>query len=75
MTVDETNALCELAKYKKDGVYSYKGNLYAVKGHKFIAFANYYGEIFQRCYGFNVQLGKVVNYDRKKELQKLIKIL
>ena len=68
MTIDETNLLHEKAKTRKNGVYSFRGNLYVVKDNKFIAFANYFGECYQRMGAFNVQIGKVERYDRKKKL-------
>lgn len=68
MTIDETNLLQEKAKTRKDGVYSFRGNLYVVKDSKFIAFANYFGECYQRMGAFNVQIGKVERYDRKQKL-------
>lgn len=68
MTTDEINILDEKARTRKDGVYSYKGNLFVVKNNNFIAFANYYGECFQRMGSFNCQIGKVDRYDAKKKL-------
>lgn len=40
MTIDETNLLHQKARSKKDGVYSFLGNLWAVKSNKFLAFCN-----------------------------------
>ena len=68
MTIDETNLLHEKAKTRKDGIYSFRGNLYVVKDKSFIAFANYCGECYQRMGAFNVQIGKVEPYDRKQKL-------
>lgn len=68
MTIDETNFLHEKAKTRKDGVYSYRGNLWVVKDNKFIAFANHFGECYQRYGAFNTQIGKVDRYDRKQKL-------
>ena len=36
MTIDETNLLVEKAKLRKDGIYSFRGNLWVVKDNKFI---------------------------------------
>jgi len=69
----EINILNQKAKTKKDGVYSYNGNLYAVKNAKFIAYFNSFGECYQRMGAFNVLLGNVEVYDRRKELNKIIK--
>jgi len=68
MTIDETNLLHEKAKTRKDGVYSFRGNLYVVKNKRFIAFADYFGRCYQRIGVFNVEIGKVESYDRRKKL-------
>lgn len=68
MTIEETNILHEKAKTRKDGVYSFRGNLWVVKDSKFIAFANPFGECYQRFGAFNMQIGKVERYDRKQKL-------
>jgi hypothetical protein len=73
MTVDETNLLHERAKTKNDGVYSYQGNLYVVKDNKFIAFSDYHGNCHQRMGTFNVSIGKVEGYDRKRKLLKWLR--
>ena len=36
MTVDEINLLHEKAKIRKNGVYSFRGNLYVIKDKMFI---------------------------------------
>lgn len=71
MTIDETNLLHEKAKSKKDGVYSFRGNLWAVKSNKFLAFCNNRGEVLQRFGSFNTQIGDFSGLylsDRKKKL-------
>jgi hypothetical protein len=69
MTIDETNLLHEKAKTKKDGVYQFRGNFYAVKDNKFIAFINPFGECLQRMGAFNISIGQIKEkYDRKKKL-------
>jgi len=73
MTTEETNILHEKAKTRKDGVYSFRGNLWVVKDNKFIAFSNYRGEFFLRYGSFNVGMGHVGDYDRKKELTEWLK--
>jgi len=47
MKIDEVNILKEKAKTRKNGVYSFRGNLWVVKDNKFIAFANPFGECYQ----------------------------
>jgi hypothetical protein len=71
MTIEELNLLHEKAKTRKNGIYSFRGNLYVVKNNNFIAFADYFGECYQRMGSFNVKIGKVEPYNRKKELMKL----
>lgn len=73
MTIDETNLLHEKAKIKKDGVYSFRGNLYVVKNNKFIAFSDYHGNCYQRFGSFNTSIGKVERYDRKQKLKEWLK--
>ena len=71
MTVYETNLLQEKAKSKKDGVYSFRGNLWAVNSNKFLAFCNNRGEVLQRFGSFNTPIGDFSNLylsDRKKKL-------
>lgn len=68
MTIDELNLLTEKAKTRKDGIYTYKSYYYAVKNNNFIAFADFSGNCYQRCGFFNVSIGKVESYDRKKKL-------
>jgi len=73
MTIEETNLIHEKAKTRKDGVYSFRGNLYAVKGGEFIAFANLFGVCYQRMGSFNIEIGRVERYERKEKLIKWIK--
>jgi hypothetical protein len=73
MTIDETNLLHEKAKTKKDGVYSFRGNLWAVKNGKFIAFIDNRGQFLQRFGAFNALLGdlsSVERWDWKKNFTK-----
>ena len=71
MTVDEINLLNKKAATKKDGVYSFRGNLWAVKSNKFLAYCKYNGEVLQRFGFFDTQIGNFSNLymsDRKKKL-------
>lgn len=68
MTIEETNLLHDKAIEKKDGVYSFKGNLWVVKNEKFVAFADYFGNCYQRFGSFNASIGKVEIYNRKQKL-------
>ena len=71
MTINEHNILINKAKDRKDGIYQYRGNYYVVKNNNFIAYANYFGEIFQIQCSFHVSLGKVDSYLRKEKLKEL----
>ena len=68
MTIDETNLLNKKAETRKDAVYSFKGNYWVVKDNKFVAFADYFGNCYQRFGSFNASIGKVESYDRKQKL-------
>jgi len=71
MTVDEINLLNKKAEAKKDGIYSFNGNLWAVKNNKFIAFLDNSGQVFQRFGAFNTKIGSlssIERYDWKKKL-------
>ena len=73
MTTDEQSVIIDRSKSKKDGVYSYRGIIYAVNDNHFIAFSDYYGCIYQ-CFGmFNVQTCTVKSYDRIKTLKNILK--
>ena len=73
MTIDEINILNNKAETRKDGVYSYKSNLWVVKDNKFVAFADYFGNCYQRFGSFNVSIGKVERYDRKQKLTECLR--
>ena len=73
MTIDDTNILIEKAKTRKDGVYSFKGYLWVVKNNKFVAFADNYGNCYQRFCAFNASIGKVDRYKRKQILSNWLK--
>lgn len=71
MTIYETNLLHKKAETKKDGVYSFRGNLWAVKNGKFVAFIDNRGQVLQRFGAFNTQIGDlstIERWDWKKEL-------
>ena len=69
MTIDEVNILNNKALKRKDGVYSFRGNVWAVKNNKFIAFANQFGEVYLNLGSFNTQIGKVDILYRKEKLK------
>ena len=71
MKVDEKKLLQEKKKKKKDGVYSFRGNLWVVKENKFLAYCKYNGEVLQRFGFFDTQIGDLKDLyisDRRKKL-------
>lgn len=71
MTIAEINLLNEKAKLKKDGVYSFRGNLWVVKSNKFLAYCKSNGEVLQRFGFFDTKIGNFSSLypsDRKKKL-------
>ena len=75
MTIAETNLLHKKAETKKDGVYSFRGNLWAVKGSKFVAFVNPRGQVLQRFGSFNNQIGDLSSIERYEWKNKLVEWL
>lgn len=73
MTIEETNILHKKAKDRKDGVYSFRGNLWVVKDGQFIGFANHLGECYRRMGAFNTQIGQVKSYERKQKLKEWLR--
>jgi len=73
MTIDETNLLQKKAETKKDGVYSFRGYLWVVKGKKFVAFADRSGNCYQRFGALNASVGKVESYNRKQKLSEWLR--
>jgi len=64
MTVDEINLLHKKAKNKKDGIYSFRGNLWIVKSNNFIAYLNNRGILLQRFGSFDVEMGDLSSLER-----------
>lgn len=75
MKTDEVIILNEKAKTRKNGVYSFRDNFYAVKDNKFIAFADPFGECFQVIGSFTVSIGKCSRQIRKDMLSSWLKNL
>lgn len=73
MTIKELNILHDKAKSRKDGIYSYKGNLWVVKNNRFIAYAKPNGECMQRMGAFDFKIGEVKFYERKEKLKEWLK--
>ncbi len=70
MTVEEVNLLHKKASTRKDGVYSFQGNLWAVKNNKFVAFVDPYGNCAQRYGSLCLSIGNLSNYDRWERKEK-----
>jgi hypothetical protein len=75
MTFDEIYLLNKKAETKKDGVYSFRGNLWAVKNNNFVAFIDNRGQVLQRFGAFNAQIGNVSSIERWHWKKKLIEWL
>lgn len=75
MTIDETNLLHKKAETKKDGVYSFRGNLWAVKNGEFVAFIDNKGQVLQRFGAFNTQIGDLSSIERWNWKKKLVEWL
>lgn len=73
MNIRLTKDLIEKAKTRKDGVYSFKGYLWVVKDGQFVAFADYYGNCFMRAGSFNISVGTVDYFERRKCLTEWLK--
>lgn len=74
MTIEFMNQLQEIAKTKKDGVYSKKGTKYAVKNGHVVLYAEY-NRIYHQVGIFSVFAGAVEIYDiRKRMLEMLSKV-
>ena len=63
------------AETKKDGVYSFRGNLWVVKNGKFIAYVNQFGKILQRFGAFDTQIGDLSSVERWNRKKILIEFL
>jgi hypothetical protein len=62
------------AKTKKDGIYSYRGYFYLVLNKQLSAYTDYFGNVIERSFGFNVDKGKVGNrFEGKKILAGYLK--
>ena len=57
LTIENEGIIIEKAKNKNDGVYSFRWVKYRVKNNNVTHFAAN-GIILERCYGFNVVIGK-----------------
>lgn len=78
MKIDEISLLQEKAKIRKDGVYSFRGNLWAVKNYKLIAFIDNKGLVLQRFGSFNIIIGdlsSIERWDWKKKFIEWLKLL
>jgi len=73
MTLAELTDMIEKAGTRKDGIYPYRGYLYVVIDHKFVAFATRFGECYQRSGLANILIGKTEPYNRKRDLNNWLK--
>ena len=64
MTVDELKGLEVKAKTRKDGVYKWRSNYWAVKSGRFVAYIDSTGQCLQRLGAFNVVIGNLWQTER-----------
>lgn len=70
MHIDDHNKMREKAKTKKDGVYTCKGNFYMVYKNQLAAYCDYFGNVSECLYGFNVTKGKAKDRFEGRDLLK-----
>ena len=76
MNIEIHIALIEKSKTKKNGVYSYKNNFYMVKDRRLAGYCDYFGNVFECVYGFNVSKGKAKDrFNGRDMLKKYLKEL
>lgn len=71
MNAKEHDIISNKAVFMKDGVYTYKSFVFAVKKNRFIAYADCVGDVFEVIGWFNYHIGKVNRADRVKTLQNI----
>lgn len=69
MRADIINKMISLSKTKKDGVYTMKGNYYAVKDGR-LCLVSDFNTIFTYFLGFLVKIWEGSQYDVRKKLVK-----
>jgi len=70
MKIDIYNQIREKAKTKKNGIYSYKTYTYIVVDNQLAGWCDYFGNIHELAYGFNVSKGKAKDRFEAKEILK-----
>ena len=75
MKLTDTILINKKAETKKDGAYSFRGFLYAVKSKKFVMWVNSRGEVFQRYGSFNTIIGNLDVTEKYNWRKKIIKLL
>ncbi|AUR86353.1 hypothetical protein NVP1084O_146 [Vibrio phage 1.084.O._10N.261.49.F5] len=71
-TIENVNKVIEKAKTKNDGVFTYRGLIYKVKGNRVRHLAAY-GSLYELSYGFLCAIGKYDHF--KDDPKKLLKNL
>lgn len=72
MKIEDYNAIRERAKTKKNGIYSYKGQQYTyiVVDNQLAGYCDYFGNLYELSYGFNISKGKAKDRFEAKEILK-----
>jgi len=74
MHIDIYKTIKEKASIKKNGVYSYRKYFYLVVDEKLAGYSDYYGNICECAYGFNVSKGKANDrFEARDILKKYLK--
>ena len=76
LTIEEHKIISEKAKTKNNGVYTYNKNFYLVVNKRLAAYCDYFGNVCEVAYGFNVSKGKAKDrFEGRDVLKKYLKQL
>ena len=76
MDVDIHKEIKEKCKTKNNGVFSHKKNFYIAFNNQLAGYCDYFGNVIECVYGFNVSKGKAKDrFDGRDVLKKYLKSL
>lgn len=70
MEINLYNEIVNKCKTKADGVYSYKKHFYLVYERNLRCYSDYFGNVFEVAFGFNVSRGKCNDRFESRDLLK-----
>jgi hypothetical protein len=74
MNIDIFEKIKEKAESKKNGVYSFKKHFYLVINKRIAGYSDYFGNVCECAYGFNVSKGKAKDrFEARDTLKKYLK--